>query len=122
VNREQSSTQATFSWITLALAIAALAVVAGTILLAQFRFVPLFVEMGVKIPFPIAALRRMPWWVVLFGILGWCAGLVAKERLSWPRHTTLQLNGLSLIAALAMLTVLVVALFLPLLNLVEGLS
>jgi hypothetical protein len=62
------------------------------------------------------------WWLVALLIVAWWVGLLLKERTHWSRRITLLLNGLSLIAACGLAVGLVVTLYLPLIELLEGIS
>jgi len=110
------------SWVVFGLATAALVLVGVGMLLVLPRFAHLWVEQQIHLPPVTAWLVQMPSWLVAVVILCWWTGLLVKERMAWSRRLTLLLNGLSLVAATGLLYGLRAALFLPLIELLEGLA
>ena len=108
------------SWFAFGLATTAL-VLAGVVMLG---IVPVFDRGFAEIDLPLltAWLFRMPSWLVVVVIVGWCSGLVFKERSSWPRWLTLLLNGITLGAITFVFVGVFVALFLPLIKIIEDMS
>ena len=121
-NPSQSKTLQSLSRFAAVLAIFGFVLVAVGVLLAQIRFAPMYVEMGVKLPAVTRQILDLPLWGVLAGLLAWVAGLVVALLSSCPRWVALLLSVLSLFAALVMLATIAIFLYLPIRGLIEGLS